>query len=137
MIPLLLILLAGVAWGETSTLELHGRELVQPFYDAPEDKPTNPEKKDMCGEDKLCAIGYIDTRNPHWIPVIEDKPTYVVEVSSVCVKTAGIVLTSNPPIVPCEKWKTQYTVAGIGFWSKEQADDMAEALNEAHRRRVK
>ena len=110
-IPLLVLLLAGVAWGETSTLALRGYELVQPIN-------LNPY-----------APG------PSVAP--EDKPTYVVEVTSVCVKSSGYVFTSNPPIIPCEKWEPQYVVAGIGFRSKDQADDMAESLNEAHRRRVK
>lgn len=121
MTPLLVLLLAGVAWGETSTLEFRDHELVEPVrpgYALVQPINLNPY-----------APG------PYVAP--EDKLTYVVEVTSVCVKSSGYVLTSNPPIIPCEKWESQYAVAGIGFWSKDQADDMAEALNQAHRRRVK
>lgn len=138
MIPLLVLLLAGVASGcesickqkyvddvpvdiscssncGTSTLELRGRELVQPF-----------------------------NRFPYAIP--EDKPTYVVKVTTnaacnICEK--GKVCINNSG---CGKERHSLLADKMGEWAfachgdKENCAwvyDLAESLNQAHRRRVK
>lgn len=89
MIPLLLILLSGVAWGEV---------------------PYSP-----------------DPYNPTYpVDIIEQSPTYVVEVSSSAAPRYSVerLFAQKDARVPC----------GDDY---ETCRDLAEALNEAHRRRMK
>ena len=101
MIPLLVLLVAGVAWGETSTLELRDHELVQPVRPVYET---------------------LEMKNFRW----DDKPTYVVmhgttTATRIMVERIGARVEAR---VPC----------GNDY---ETCSDLAEALNQARRRRVK
>lgn len=130
MIPLLLILLSGVSFGCEKVCK-------QKYVD---EVPVDIS----CSSNCETVPGYIDTRNPHWIPVIEEKPTYVVEVSS------GPACPKNPRVIPephCGEqlhtlrlYKNEYSGSWRCYGTHSDCEwlyDLAESLNEAHRRRVK
>lgn len=61
---------------------------------------------------------------------------YVVVQSSPCVEYSNIAVMTYPEQRDCLKHGTRYEVFGMSFVNKEDADDLAAALNYAHERRT-
>jgi hypothetical protein len=112
MIPLLLILLSGMAFGCEKVCK-------QKYVD---EVPVDISCSSNCGQ----VVGFLDMGKSHWQPVEEQEPTYMVEASSATAPRYSVerLLARKDARVPC----------GDDY---ETCRDLADALNEAHRRRVK
>jgi len=143
MIPLLLILLSGVAFGCEKVCKQKYVDDVPVDISCSSNCETvtgyidMQKKSDLCGDNRLCAINqpvivYLEGRtySPEIISTVqlsEEKPTYVVEVT-----TYGVMGRGRHVVLEDYRVGTMQCSG-----TREECEDLAEALNEAHRRRVK